>query len=95
MKLYFWTDDVIIRAIITSSYFPFCGLSNSVFISAKKEPVKKEPKVKKETPTKKPKKEPKELSPAEKKKKKGKNAWETDSEDEDSDAMSADGFTSE
>ena len=61
-------------------------------IQAKKEPVKKEPKVKKEPTPRKPKKEDKE----EKKKKKGKEAWETDSEDEESDdAMSADGFTSE
>ena len=57
--------------------------------SAKKETVKKEPKVKKEI-----KKESKELSPGEKKAKKGKAAWETDSEDEDDD-MSGDGFTSE
>ena len=54
--------------------------------------VKKEPKVKKEV-----KKEAKDTSPKEKKTKKGKNAWETDSEDGDGqdDAMSADGFTSE
>ena len=65
-------------------------LINELKISAKKETVKKEPKVKKEI-----KKESKELSPGEKKAKKGKAAWETDSEDEDDDAMSGDGFTSE
>ena len=43
------------------------------------------------------KKEAKDTSPKEKKTKKGKNAWETDSDDDanSDDAMSADGFTSE
>ena len=73
----------------TTSFY--VHLSKST-LSAKKEVVKKEPKVKKEV-----KKEAKDTSPKEKKTKKGKNAWETDSEDGDGpdDAMSADGFTSE
>lgn len=53
---------------------------------AKKAPkAKKEPKAEKSPKKEKVKKEPKQLSPDEKKKKKGKQAWETDSEDDDED----------
>ena len=47
--------------------------------------TKKEPKAEKSPKKEKVKKEPKQLSPDEKKKKKGKQAWETDSEDDNED----------
>ena len=56
--------------------------------------AKKEPKVEKSPKKEKVKKEPKQLSPDEKKKKKGKQAWETDSEG-DMEALSDDSFGSD
>ena len=63
-----------------------------VLISAPK--AKKEPKAEKSPKKEKVKKEPKQLSPDEKKKKKGKQAWETDSEG-DMEALSDGSFGSD